>query len=232
MTAYTRDDHSGTGPGEITRDGCAVEMYAGLGDHGETGIIAAAVPPGARTLLELGSGAGRMTRPLLARGFGVTAVDESPGMLERISGARTVRSSIEDLMLGERFDVVTLTSFLVNTADPVARARLLATCARHVEADGCVVVQRQSDTRDGDLTPGRSWVRDGTTITVVSVDPADEGAVRSCFRYENGGRVWTQTFYSYPLTRKEAEQALNGAGLAVDAWLTDDGSWVRAVPAP
>ncbi|MGX1482605.1 cyclopropane fatty-acyl-phospholipid synthase-like methyltransferase [Streptomyces griseus] len=52
--------------------------------------------PGA-SILELGCGAGRVTHPLVARGFEVTAVDESPGMLERVRGARTVLSPIETL---------------------------------------------------------------------------------------------------------------------------------------
>ncbi|MGH3324371.1 MAG: class I SAM-dependent methyltransferase, partial [Streptomyces sp.] len=103
MTTFTREDHSGTGPGEFTPDGCSVEMYVRLPGNGETEIIAAAAPPGA-TLLELGAGAGRMTRPLLARGFRVTAVDESAAMLAKIEGAPTVRAAIEDLELEQRFE--------------------------------------------------------------------------------------------------------------------------------
>ncbi|MED7820571.1 class I SAM-dependent methyltransferase, partial [Streptomyces chiangmaiensis] len=83
-----RDGHGGTGPGAITPDGCAVELYSRLPIGGEPDIIAAAVPAGAH-ILELGSGVGRMTHPLLERGFSVTAVDESREMLERVRGART-----------------------------------------------------------------------------------------------------------------------------------------------
>lgn len=94
-----REGYQGTGPGAITPDGCAVELYARLSVGSEPDIIAAAVPAGAH-ILELGCGVGRVTHPLLERGFTVTAVDESPEMLERVHGARTICSPIEQLETG------------------------------------------------------------------------------------------------------------------------------------
>ncbi|WP_177246337.1 methyltransferase domain-containing protein [Actinacidiphila alni] len=123
MGQELRAGHQGTGPGEFTPDGCAVELYGRLPVGTEPDVIAAAVPAGAR-ILELGSGAGRVTHPLIARGFDVTAVDESAAMLAR----------------------------------------------------------------------------------------------------------WTQTFLSRPLTTEDFEQALRDADLALDAYLTPDRVWVRAVP--
>jgi hypothetical protein len=175
-----------------------------------------------------------MTRPLLELGFHVTAVDESPEMLEMIqgAGAPTVRAAIEDLDLQRRFDVVTLTSFLVNTADDALRARLLSACARHVEADGCVLVQREPDDRHETLRPGTAWGRDGMTMSVVSIEPVEEGVSRTCVGYEFEDAQWTQTFYSQRLSTPAFEAALADAGLAVEAYLTDDRSWVRARPQP
>ncbi|MGW7518262.1 class I SAM-dependent methyltransferase [Streptomyces sp. NPDC054796] len=237
MRTYTRYDHSGTGPGEITPDGCSVEMYARLPENGETDVIAAAVPPGSTTLLELGAGAGRMTRPLLARGFHVTAVDESAAMLAKAaelapdgSALRTVCGAIEDLRLDERFDVVTLTSFLVNTADPAQRAGILRTCARHVADDGCVIVQREQDGLHEDFVPGQEWHRGGMTIRSVSREPVGEGVARIRFEYAFEDAEWSQTFYSYFLSRPDFEAALAAASLTLDAYLTDDGCWARAVP--
>ncbi|MFD7944301.1 class I SAM-dependent methyltransferase, partial [Streptomyces sp. NPDC059744] len=92
--SVVREGYSGTGPGSITPDGCAVELYARLSVGAEPDVIEAAVPAGA-SILELGCGAGRVTHPLVARGFEVTAVDESAQMLEHIRGARTVRGAIE-----------------------------------------------------------------------------------------------------------------------------------------
>ncbi len=53
-------------------------------------------------------------------------------------------------------------------------------------------------------------------------------AVRA--EYEFPDAVWTQTFRARPLTEEQFEEALGEAGLAVDRYLTDDGTWVRAVP--
>jgi SAM-dependent methyltransferase len=83
MTAEMREGYEGTGPGAITPDGCAVDLYARLSVGDEPDVIAGAVPAGAH-ILELGSGAGRVTRPLLERGFRITAVDESAEMLEKV----------------------------------------------------------------------------------------------------------------------------------------------------
>jgi SAM-dependent methyltransferase len=109
MDTDRRPGHDGTGPGEITPDGCAVELYARLPPGDEPDVIVAAVAPPAR-LLELGCGAGRIIRELLARGYDVTAVDESDAMLAHVDGATKVGSSIEDRVLPGTSDVVVLAS--------------------------------------------------------------------------------------------------------------------------
>ncbi|MFI8485417.1 class I SAM-dependent methyltransferase [Streptomyces rubrogriseus] len=223
-----REGHQGTGPGAITPDGCAVELYSRLPAGAEPDIVAAAVPEGAR-ILELGSGVGRMTHPLLERGFEVTAVDESAEMLERVRGARTVCSPIEDLDLGERFDAVMLASFLVHAGDVEVRRGLLRTCARHVAEDGCVLIQREGADYHTNL-PRERVDPSGFTIRILSADPVGDGVNSVRAEYEFPDAVWTQTFRARPLTREQFEEALGEAGLAVDRYLTDDGTWVRAVP--
>ncbi|MFE1588197.1 class I SAM-dependent methyltransferase [Streptomyces sp. NPDC058737] len=223
-----REGHQGTGPGAITPDGCAVELYSRLPAGAEPDIIAAAVPEGAR-ILELGSGVGRMTHPLLERGFTVTAVDESAEMLERVRGARTVCSPIEELDLDERFDVVMLASFLVHAGDIEVRRGLLRTCARHVTDDGCVLIQREGADYHSNL-PRERVDPSGFTVRILSADPVGDGVNAVRAEYEFPDAVWTQTFRARPLTREQFEEALGEAGLAVDRYLTDDGTWVRAVP--
>lgn len=230
MTAYTRHTHSGTGPGRFTPDGCSVETYLRLPERGEAGIVAGALPVGAVSLLELGAGAGRMTRPLLAHGFRLTAVDESAAMLERIHGARTLCGTIENLDLGERFDAVTLASCLVNSADPAQSRRLLRTCERHVRDGGCVIIQREADDRHENPQPQTLCSGGGMTVRLVSSEPVTEAVTRFCVGYESENSRWTQTFYSRRLRTPEFEEALAGAGLQVDRYLTDDRTWVRAVP--
>ncbi|MEU5051366.1 class I SAM-dependent methyltransferase [Streptomyces sp. NPDC021096] len=228
MSERMREGYRGTGPGAITPDGCAVDLYLRLPVWDEPDIIERAAPPAAR-ILELGSGVGRVTHPLVERGFTVTAVDESPQMLERVSGARTVHSPIEELELDERFDVVVLGSFLVHAGDPRVAHGLLRTCRRHVTDDGCVLIQREAADRHDNL-PQERPLADGL-IRIVSSDPAGPGVRSVHAEYVFPDAHWTQTFLSRPLTPEAFERALAEADLAVDTYLTDDRTWVRAVPA-
>jgi SAM-dependent methyltransferase len=222
-----RAGHQGTGPGAITPDGCAVELYSRLPVGAEPEIIAGAVPAGAH-ILELGSGVGRMTGPLLERGFTVTAVDESAEMLERVRGARTICAPIEDLDLGETFDVVLLASFLVHNADLEVRRGMLRACARHVAAGGCVLIQREGENYHTDV-PRERVDPSGLTVRIVSSEPVAEGVNSVHVEYEFPDASWTQTFRARPLTREQFEGALEEAGLRVDRYLTEDRIWVRAV---
>ncbi|WP_249416374.1 bifunctional 2-polyprenyl-6-hydroxyphenol methylase/3-demethylubiquinol 3-O-methyltransferase UbiG [Streptomyces sp. TS71-3] len=228
MSAGMRQGYAGTGPGAITPDGCAVDLYARLPVGDEPDVIEAALPPGAR-VLELGSGVGRVTHPLVERGFTVTAVDESAEMLARVRGARTVRSPIEHLDLGETFDAVILASFLVHAGDVEVRRGLLATCRRHVAEGGCVLIQREGEDYHVDL-PRERVDPSGFTVRIASAEPVGDGVNSVRAEYAFPDAAWTQTFLSRPLTKEAFETALAEAGLRVDRYLTDDRIWVRAVP--
>ncbi|SEF11179.1 bifunctional 2-polyprenyl-6-hydroxyphenol methylase/3-demethylubiquinol 3-O-methyltransferase UbiG [Streptomyces sp. Ag109_O5-10] len=224
-----REGYEGTGPGAITPDGCAVELYSRLTAGSEPDIIEAAVPAGAR-ILELGSGVGRVTHPLLERGFTVTAVDESAEMLAHVRGARTIRSTIEGLDLGEKFDVVLLASFLVHTGDAEVRRGMLRTCAAHVADGGCVLVQREGADYHVEV-PRERVDPGGYTVRILSADPVGDGVNSVHAEYEFPDATWTQTFLARPLTPEQFEEALEEAGLEVAEYLTEDGTWVKAVPA-
>ncbi len=77
------DSPVGSGPGDITEDGCAVEFYALLPSFGEPDIVHGAVPEGS-SVLELGCGTGRILRPLARLGHQVLGVDQSAGMLAHV----------------------------------------------------------------------------------------------------------------------------------------------------
>jgi SAM-dependent methyltransferase len=227
MKLEMREGHEGTGPGAITPDGCAVELYSRLPVGDEPDVISEAVPAGAH-ILELGSGVGRVTHALLERGFTVTAVDESAEMLQRVRGARTICSPIEDLDVGETFDVVMLASFLVHNGDIEVRRGMLRTCARHVAKDGYVLIQREGEDYHTNL-PRERVDPSGFTARILSAEPVAEGVHSVRAEYEFPDAVWTQTFRSRPLTKEQFEEALAEAGLRVDRYLTEDRVWVRAV---
>lgn len=217
---------SGTGPGDITPDGSPVEYYAVLGPDREPEIISEVVPV-AGTILELGSGTGRVTHPLVELGFEVVAVDESAAMLAHVRGARTVCAPVQELFLDRRFDAVLLASYLVNTPDDGLRQDFLSACARHVKADGSVLIQWQpAETHDA-WAPGVSG-RAG--ITMAAVEEVSPGLFAATMRYEHGDRVWTQSFRSRRMTDDVLEDELAQAGLSFDRFLTADHTWLRAVP--
>jgi len=218
----------GSGPGVITPDGCAVDLYAQLPDFGEPAIVHAAAGPGA-SILELGCGTGRITHPLVALGHEVVAIDESPEMLAHVRDAETVCAPIEGLALGRRFDAVLLASHLINVADEPIRNALLAACREHVAAGGCVIVQQHppewfAEADDAERASGGmiSWLRDVSRPT--------PNLVSATVEYIVGDQRWTQTFTAMRLDSSELDAALATAGLRLDGYLTEDRSWFRAVP--
>ena len=207
-----------------------MELYSLLPPMGEPEIVHAAIPAGAG-ILELGAGAGRVTRHLLELGHPVVAVDESAEMLARIRGAETVRATIQELALGRRFDVVLLASFLVNTPDRELRRGFLTACREHVREDGCVLVQRHEpawfdEAVEGERTSG------GITFRLRDLTRPGPGLLAATVEYQLGEHRWTQSFTAERVDDGQLAAGLGEVGLAVDAYLTGDGSWVRAVPAP
>ena len=182
------------------------------------------------SILELGCGTGRITHPLVALGHEVVAVDESLEMLAHVRGAQTVCASIEGLSLGRRFDAVLLASHLVNVADEAIRNTLLTACREHVADGGCVIVQQHTarwftEAADSERTS------DGMIFRLRDVSRPAPNLVSATVEYVVGDQCWTQTFTSMRLDSSELADALAAAGLRRDRYLTEDGSWFRAVPA-
>ncbi len=219
----------GTGPGAITADGCAVELYATLPSSGEPELIASALPAGS-AILELGAGAGRITHPLLDLGFRVIAVDDSSDMLAKIHGARTVLSKIQSLDLGERFDGVLMMSHLINTDDPADAAALLAACRRHVADHGRVLIQRHTVSWFDDARHAESS-QAGMTVRLRDISRPARGRLRATVEYEVGDSLWTHTFTARRVDDAELTRLLRDAGLRLERFLTEDGAWFSAVPA-
>ena len=218
----------GTGPGVITRDGCAVDFYALMPAFGEPDIVHEAVGAGT-PILELGCGTGRVTHPLIALGHPVVAVDESPEMLAHVRGAETVCASIQGLSLGRRFGAVLLASHLIN-ADDGTRSAFLTACRRHVADDGCVIVQQHPPEWFSDATE-IEYTRDGVVYRMRDVSRPAPDLLTATVEYVVADRCWTQTFTATRLDEAKLGASLAAGGLRLDRWLTEDRSWFRAVPA-
>jgi SAM-dependent methyltransferase len=219
--------NAGTGPGEITPDGCAVEFYALLPAMGEAPIVHAAVPAGA-SILELGCGTGRILRPLAELGHPVLGVDESAAMLDRVAGLPTVCSPIETLRLDRTFGAVLLASTMINT-NPAQRRAFLAACARHVGPGGVVVIQQTAPAWFGEGEPSQQEV-EGIRRVVRSVRRT-ERYVDVVVEYRAGDRTWTHAFRPHQISEQELAADLASAGLEFGRWLTGNRAWFTAVPA-
>ncbi|MBF8190831.1 class I SAM-dependent methyltransferase [Nonomuraea sp. K274] len=226
--------NSATGPGPISPDGSPVHFYSVLGITGEPELVAQVTPRGG-SVLELGSGVGRVTHPLIENGFEVVAVDESAEMLALVRGARTVRSRIEDLRLDRRFDTVMLASQLANTVAEEDRLRLFEACARHVRPGGAVLIQWMPAEAHDRWRPGMGRSDGDVTITMAAVEEVSPGIYHATMRYTYGrdgeDKVWTQSFSSRRLSDEELGAGLAAAGLRLERFLTEDRTWLVAVPA-
>ncbi len=212
----------------VSKDGSPLAMYLALPAGDAPMIVHDAVPFGS-TILELGSGPGRLTRVLVALGHEVTAVDDSAEMLEHITGAEAVRGDLLTLDLGRRFDVVMAASHLVNVPGIEDRRRLLRTCRRHLADDGLVVVERHA--------PG--WLlscnehTDAVGPVEMSFVPGDlDGDVRAAsVTYSLGGRSWCQRFRSEDVDDTKLSELAAEVGLVIDQVLTDDERWLTLTTA-
>jgi SAM-dependent methyltransferase len=224
---------TGRGPGEITPDGCAVEVYRRLPPAGEAELVHAVAPAGA-AVLDLGAGVGRVAQPLAALGHRVVAVDESAAMLALVEPPVTgVRSRIQDLALPQRFGAVLLASHLVNVPDAGERHALLAAAARHLGPGGVVVGQWHPPEWFERLAPGgRYGGASGPVTTGLEVLDLSAHEVTAIVRYRvvEAGRDlrWQQRFTAARLSVEDLDADLARAGLRRTGWPIPDRTWFTA----
>ena len=134
------------------------------------------------------------------------------------------------LALAERFDLVLGGSHFVDDADPARREALYATCARHVAADGAVLLERYDP----------DWVADpatyGGTAGPVQIDfevlRRDGDDVDARLVYRLAGRSWTQEFRFTKVTPASVDAEARAHGLTVVAVHGDDDTWLELRPIP
>lgn len=223
--AGARQDRAVPREPQYAPDGSPVALYAALGTLGEPDLIHAAIPDGAE-ILELGSGAGRLTHALVGLGHPVVAVDQSQAMLDHVVAAETVLSDIESLALGRRFPVVLLASNFVNDSDRERVARYLACCARHVEPEGCVLIQKYPRAWE----PDPEWRQVGAVRMRLRTVAYDPPILRGEMEYVLDALTLHHAFEARLVTDAEIEVELAAAGLRRRRHLDDAGSWIEAAP--
>jgi hypothetical protein len=121
----------------------------------------------------------------------------------------------------------------VNVPDDDLLAGFLATCARHVLATGCVVMQRHPVSWFDTAAPSRrsAVVGDGEEMTFIldGISRPAPDHIAATAEYIVGDRRWTQTFVARRIDDARLRAALAAVGLRLDEpYLTADGSWLRA----
>lgn len=209
----------------ITRDGSLVEIYRRVSAAAEVDLITALVEPGS-SVLDLGSGTGRIANPVAERGYQVTAVDDSADMLAHVRGARTVQARIEDLRLPEKFDVVLLASSLVNYPGTDARRGLLATVAHHLKPAGKAIIQWRPPEWFGQRPAGSYHRTDGEMQQTMTILHNDGDVVLGEFTLEYAGQSLTQSFEAHRVSVDEFRSLLDEAGLTLDTDDAESAEWL------
>lgn len=210
-------------------DGSPVELYLALPGDDEGAFIHGCVARHS-AILELGCGAGRVTRHLVALGHPVTGVDNSSEMLDevvRIEGAEPVLADIRTLDLTpRRWPVVLLASHLINDE---CGLNFLATAARHVEPDGCILVQRLEPGWVDQVTKSVSRLPD-LTIEMRDINHAREGVLSATMVYGIGSESFEQTFVAYDVDDARFEDFAARVQCVIDGVLDEHRGWVRLRP--
>ena len=201
-------------------------MYRALPLAGEDALVAGVVPPPA-SVLDLGSGPGRIANVLARRGYDVVAVDDSEEMLRHVQGAATALADVAALRLQRRFDCVLLASHFVNDADDERRRAVLETCAVHLASDGVLIAEAYPEAFDWDAAVGRpSQV--GEVVVRVEAPRRTGAGVDATVVYELGDRMWRQRFSARMLDETELRAELAATGLQFETWLDRERGWFTA----
>ncbi|MHA7652350.1 class I SAM-dependent methyltransferase [Mycobacterium sp. ML4] len=211
----------------ITSDGSLVEIYRRVSATAEIDLITSELAPGS-TILDLGSGVGRIANPLAALGHQVTAVDDSADMLVHVHGADTVQARIEDLRLPGKFDAVLLASSLVNYPPLELRRGFLATVAHHLSPTGKAIIQWRSPQWFAQRPAGTYQRTDGEMLQTMTILHNDGDVVLGEFTLEYAGQSLTQSFEAHRVGVEALRSLLAEAGMSLDTEDSQSSEWLTA----
>jgi SAM-dependent methyltransferase len=218
-------------PADVAPDGSPVAVFRALPEGRAPGLVHGVTAPGG-DVLELGCGAGRVTRPLLAHGHPVVAVDESADMLREVegSGAEVVRADVFALDLGRRFACVLGASHLIDDPSPERRRALLDVCRRHVAADGVVILERYEP--EWARAPESGYGEVGPVEIDIEVhSQSGPGApFEATVTYRLDDQTWAQRFTAVVVEDDQLVAEAAAADLRFQRWLDDRRTWALLRP--
>ena len=213
-------------PRAVAPDGSPVALYLKLDGAAEAAFIHQAIPDGS-SVLELGAGAGRVTRHLARAGHAVTAVDNSQAMLDQLEalvGVEPVLADLCDLDLSpRRWPVVLLASHLVNDVDG---RRFLVSAARHAEPGGTVLVQRHEPGWIDRVEPYVSR-RPGLDIGMRDIERPGPGVLSATMVFRIEGEQYEQRFTAYEVDDARMAAFAADAGCEIVDVLGEHQKWIR-----
>ncbi|MEO8909298.1 MAG: methyltransferase domain-containing protein [Gemmatimonadaceae bacterium] len=189
-----------------------------------------------RSVLDLGCGAGRHSKPLCERWWTV-GLDLSPALLRiarrEMLDAPYVRADMRELPFGaDSFDlVVNLFTSFGYFEDDRENQRVLACMGESLRRGGILVIDflNASQVRT-DLVPYDERVENGITIEQTRAISADDRFVEKRIRLRERGKEYIERVRL--LTAGDLEQMLDAAGFVVDARVGDygGGTWAESSP--
>jgi SAM-dependent methyltransferase len=206
----------------VAPDGSPVDVYLALPSEEDLARIRSIIAADA-SILDLGSGPGRISNPLAAEGHIVVAVDDSPDMLQHVVGCETVVADVRTLDLHRSFDAVLALSHLINHRSRSHRLQLLDVCRRHLAEGGAIVLQRYPP----GWTPAEQVSQVGEIgIRLFDVQTLGDNEFAAAVDYTLGGRSWIQRFESAVVDDAELKSLATDTGLRVERVLDDAAAWV------
>ncbi|MFE5487407.1 SAM-dependent methyltransferase [Streptomyces sp. NPDC056527] len=186
------------------------------------GLARATEGPG--PVLDLGSGAGRLSVPFARHGFAVEAVDRDADALERLQAwARRIGPHVADLIVTTRADLTELrlqgsyrlallAGAMVSAVPPGARPGLLREIASHLDTGGALALDYTSHLLPGlAAEPQRTWA-----FQVPRFDGIDEWVVaRQVF--DLAAMSERITYYAARTGKLSTKRAV----LTTDKWIVD-----------
>ncbi len=197
----------------------------------ETLERALAVAPGAE-LLDVPCGAGRMSLPLAARGYRMTAVDLSDESLAHARAADVVHAvawehrDMRDLPWPARFDGAFCVGNSFGYFDDEGDAAFLTAVASALKPGGRFVLETPMIAESLLPTlPPRPWYTAGDVYLLVTndYDPA-RGRLDIEYTFVSNGRVETRRGSHRVYTYRQLVELVAAAGFRV----ASDGGWTRA----